>query len=276
MEHKAKFCPNCGKSLKNEPEFCPFCGYNLQKYWKAYDQAVEKNETTDVNPGERELKDTSKKRPSRKHKRNRFIIIITAIAVLVAVLIFFICRSVNNENDNTSSQANNSLQSGKAKKKESHTKTVDSSNSSTAVSSSAAESNQFSATTLTPNQTAAAIAYYADEKGYWQFNFTPENYLETFEETTPDNYDLSVPGDDNVQYEIRMAGTGSGGSSIYTLNGGTEVNIYSISDDGINSSNSYTALTTVSLSNIVKYINDNNSVGDVNTIAKYSTIEDDR
>lgn len=94
MEHKAKFCPNCGKSLKNEPEFCPFCGYNLQKYWKAYDQVVEKNETTDVNSSERELKDTGEKRPPRKHKRSRLIIIITAITVLAAVLIFFLFGEV--------------------------------------------------------------------------------------------------------------------------------------------------------------------------------------
>ncbi|WP_137597786.1 zinc ribbon domain-containing protein [Paucilactobacillus kaifaensis] len=279
MDHKAKFCPNCCKQLSNEPEFCPFCGYNLKEYWQAYDQnkQVRNESRTTGKDSNNDLEQTnfpSQQRPPKKSKRKRSIII-AIIIVLLLVLVFFVWHSVSGGTVDTATNKENSVSTNKTKHKRKSTKKDDSSsaNSSVATSSSSPK-NQLNASSLTPNQTAAAIAYYADAHGYWSFNFTTENYLQAFEEITNDDWNLTAPGDDNVQYDIQMADTGSGGVYFYTLNGGTNVNIYEFDD--FDDENHIVPQKTASLSEIVAYINDVNAVDEVNSIANNATIEDDR
>ncbi|MDV7720050.1 zinc-ribbon domain-containing protein [Pediococcus ethanolidurans] len=289
------FCPNCGTELSKHTAFCKNCGFDLASYWKKYNISQNLESNTQDNPDSVQFDTISKSdnvsfkkhltraqsskkflsnnKPPQKNNKKWLIVSISLLLIIVVLLIVLVMMFLG---DSKKSQKSETSSVSSSISKVSHKKkTKESKKSSSSISSS---KYSLVANELTGPQTAAAIAYYATEMGDWTFDSADQEGLSVEIEPLTKTDKLAFPAENNVKYDVSIPNTGSGGESMYTLDG-SSVYIYEIigaktDKDYVEDDGTYEPREQTSLNAIVKYINDENAAKKVNDIAKITTVKD--
>ena len=126
--------------------------------------------------------------------------------------------------------------------------------------------------TMTPNQTAAAIAVYADRVSIWPAISSDgmASHLNVAIETN--DFDLSYEGQDNVRYDVQAGDNGTSPMLCYTLKNGT-VALYTVYGD---EEGEISPMSTTTLTQIVDYLNSENEAQSVENLAQKVVISDQR
>ena len=132
---------------------------------------------------------------------------------------------------------------------------------------------------LGPRQTAAVIAYYIGQKGFYGMNpwsqvsdasRKPVMYISKI----PDGLSLSQPGTGLEYVFTESDGRGYGGECFYTLsNNGQTVNIYNVSP-GMDPNAQVTPVNSSSLADIVQFANHDNMADAIRQAANNIQIQD--
>ncbi|MGN1283652.1 MAG: hypothetical protein ACI4UB_07555 [Limosilactobacillus sp.] len=115
--------------------------------------------------------------------------------------------------------------------------------------------------TITPMQTAAAIAYYGQHKvhrGIWKQIFTGSADLDIYQNDNADG--LNVKGRGN-SWMLHPSDEGGSHMATYTVGADGEVAFYDVG--ATNEDEDKDPYTTVNLRTIINYVNDNGAVGQI-------------
>lgn len=265
VTEKEQYCPNCGTKLTGSPKFCPKCGLQLTQN---QDDAVsgESVGTTNQAP--------TPKRPHNKKKRVIIVILLALVIILVIVGGYLIKKTVSETSVDSDQSAQSSQSATYQSSRSQHSSASSSSQQEqdSASSDSITGDDQLVKATMTPNQTAAAIAVYADRVSIWPAISSDgmASHLNVAIETN--DFDLSYEGQDNVRYDVQAGDNGTSPMLCYTLKNGT-VALYTVYGD---EEGEISPMSTTTLTQIVDYLNSENEAQSVENLAPKVVISDQR
>lgn len=148
------------------------------------------------------------------------------------------------------------------------TQTSTNSNNNTNQSSTSANSDdQLEYNSITPMQTAAAIAYYGQhevKKQMWKDIFDGSNDLDIYQKDNADG--LNVKGRNN-SWMLHPSDEGGGHMATYTIGSDGTVAFYDVSAKNKNKDKD--PYTTVNLRDIINYVNEHGAVNQVKAKAQH-------
>ncbi|MBM6955249.1 hypothetical protein [Limosilactobacillus coleohominis] len=145
--------------------------------------------------------------------------------------------------------------------------TVQSSSQTNSSSESSRSSDSLDYNTITPMQTAAAIAYYGDHdvhKGVWKGLFSSYSDLEIYQEDNADH--LKVKGRGN-SWILRPSNMNGGAMAIYTVGSDGEVAFYNANTR--NEDKDKDPVATANLRDIIADINNKGAAGQIKDKAQH-------
>ncbi|BDI00917.1 hypothetical protein LmYK1_01570 [Ligilactobacillus murinus] len=250
-------CPKCGHKNDSDAKYCSNCREKLV--------------------GDRR----SEKKENKLKKFKPYLLIMFCVAIAVVIFFFF---SGNNTSKTTTKVAsriekkNNSVSAESKQKK---------SSSSVKMTSSSEITEKLNVKDLTPAQTTAAIIYYGAKKQLSDRNVWEPLYSSTdtivVNITKKITSNLEKPGQD-----VRYAATNATDESEKTAYFGKQYVAPSYTIDPDNTINYYdprnldenfdniSAVESVNLKDIVKYINEQHAVTEVDALSKRISIQDNR
>lgn len=190
---------------------------------------------------------------------------IKAILLAIAVLCFFICayfagRAFNHSSVQISSVSSTKTIKDKAPYAKSSSKAVSSSTSRTSEA-------KLDYKTITPMQTAAAIAYYGQHKvgtGIWKDIFAGSTDLDLYQNDNADG--LNVKGRGN-SWMLHPSNEGGGHMATYTVGADGEVAFYDVS--AVNEDDDKNPSATINLRDIINYVNEQGAVDQIKDKAQH-------
>lgn len=178
------------------------------------------------------------------------------LLLAVAVLSLFVCAYFAGRSFSRSSAQSAQVSSKKT-----------ASNTNTQSSSSSSDEDQLNYESITPMQTAAAIAYYGQykvDKGIWKKIFTGTSDLDIYQKDNADG--LNVKGRGN-SWMLHPSQEGGGHMATYTVGADGEVAFYDVS--AVNEDEDKDPYTTVNLHEIINYVNSQGAVGQIKDKAQH-------
>lgn len=121
--------------------------------------------------------------------------------------------------------------------------------------------------TITPMQTAAAIAYYGENQVHsniWDEIFSGSNDLDIYQQSNADH--LNVKGRGN-SWMLHPSNEGGGHMATYTVGANGDVAFYDVS--AVNKNKNQDLIETENLRDIISYINDHDAVSQVKDKAQH-------
>lgn len=247
-----KFCPQCGHMQPGDAKICSNCGYQFKK--------VDQGEVDDLKVHSKKPVVQAKDSRQRKHTK----VYLTAIIGLVLLVVVGFAIGQFHDRKTTEAQTVSSSQV-----KSSSTKTAQQSSSSSKADSSLSNLT----TSLDPQQTGAATAYYGLANAGWQGIVSQDSGATIRLSTNQDLLKrLTAPGQGMV-YEV-YAGQNIASDTqtnyVYTIDSNGNINLYNLPAD--QTATNIAPVKTISRDDITKYINEHHQANDVRTLAKKVTV----
>lgn len=186
------------------------------------------------------------------------------ILLTIAILCLFVCSYFAGKVFSHSSVHTTQVSS---KKMESSKDTFSKSSSKETLSSSSASEEKLDYESITPMQTAAAIAYYGQhkvKKTIWKEIFDGSDDLDIYQNDNADG--LNVKGRGN-SWMLHPSQEGGGHMATYTVGANGEVAFYDVST--VNQDENKDPYTTVNLRDIINYVNNQGAVDQIKDKAQH-------
>lgn len=248
-----KFCPKCGSKNKADAKFCKKCG-------AVFNNVSQQTPT----PHTRE---EAKQAQQNHNKSNKWLIIILIVIILVLLFVIGCALGKSTGSSSSSSSASKSTMT----KQSSELTPKQKQDAQSQQQHNTSNQSNLTLKTLTPQQTAAAIAFYERNNGVQSgmaWDSLQSNAAKTVTLTNNDDESISNKGA-GVTYSFD---TQSGGGCEYTLSdNGQTVNFYTLGDSGDSDSSD-----SPSLQEIVDYVNRQKAAQTVRNVAGGVKIVDDR
>lgn len=209
---------------------------------------------------------------------NKKLWIIIVMIVVIVILLGVIAFLSGKDHGKTTSKVVKTVKVESETTKKSQSQVVSSMNNSQKPQASSVNT-VLQVGSLGPRQTAAVIAYYIGQKGFYGVN--PWSQVSDASRKPvmdiskiPDSLNLSQPGT-GLEYTFTESdGLGYGGACFYTLsNNGQTVNIYNVSP-GMNPNAQVAPVNSSSLADIVQFANHDNMADAVRQAANNIQIQD--
>lgn len=204
------------------------------------------------------------------------IVMIVVIVILLGVIAFL--SGKDHDGKATSSKVVKTFKVESATTKKSQSQVVSSTSNSQKTQSSSVDTG-LQVGSLGPRQTAAVIAYYIGQKGFYgvspwsqvsDASRKPVMYITKI----PDELNLSQPGTGLEYTFTENDGRGYGGECFYTLsNNGQTVNIYNVTP-GMDPNAQVAPVNSSSLADIVQFANHDNMADAIRQAANNIQIQD--
>lgn len=191
------------------------------------------------------------------------------VLLVIGVLIIFVGAYFAGKMFNKSSVQTSQTNSSSVAKTSSKT---NSSNESSTSSSDNDSGDKLDYDTITPMQTAAAIAYYGQHevsKGIWKKIFDSTEDLDIYQNDNADH--LNVKGRGN-SWMLHPSNEGGGHDATYTVSADGDVAFYDVS--AVNKDDDKDPITTVNLHDIINYVNDHGVVDQIKDKAQHIHLQE--
>ncbi|MBB1096274.1 zinc-ribbon domain-containing protein [Limosilactobacillus sp. BG-MG3-A] len=243
-----KFCPKCGKKKKDGAKFCSNCGYS---FTQSTNTTKPTNSAKSTNPRNQQAVLINSKKNTHKLA---WLIGLTSLVIVVCIIggtwLFFGHKDPVATNSSTAvaQSTNTNTQSNNTTVQNSTGSTDTTTNNSVKLSSD-----------IGPRETAAAIAYYADQTGLdgWDGYLADNNGITVILNSNDTLTNLVAEKGQGMVYGILNEQHDYTGvtKNVYTIDEDNTVNIYNLSSDDSRDSPAV-PLKSVSKDEIIEYIND--------------------
>lgn len=186
------------------------------------------------------------------------------VLLVIGVLIIFVGAYFAGKMFNKSSVQTSQTSSSSVAKTSSKT---NSSTESSSASSSNDSGDKLDYDSITPMQTAAAIAYYGQhevDKGIWKNIFDGSENLDIYQSDNADHLNVKSRGN---SWMLHPSDEGGGHDATYTVGADGEVAFYDVS--AVNKDDDKDPYTTVNLHDIINYVNDYGVVNQIKEKAQH-------
>lgn len=254
VEYIMKFCPKCGKQVKDSAKFCPNCGFDFAKR----DNIVKPTSSTTHQKKRPAAVVPKRKRPKPKSHKALWIMLLIAICIIGGAWFFLNNGKQSTNHSNTTAQSSS---------------TTTASSSSSSATSTTTDSTKLSSD-IGPKETAAAITYYAEKSGLdgWDDYLTGNEGINITLHSDEEANDLVTKKGQGMVYGVKGdQDTADLIKHAYTLDADNTVNIYYFTNEN-SSTDPASPLKSVSKDEIIQYINDHGYASKVKKLGSKVTI----